>query len=44
MTNEFREKMESLKPGNEAPRGFGPLYHRLDTLRKLAEPPAENPS
>lgn len=33
VTDEFRRKMESLKPSDEPPRGFGPLYHKTDKLR-----------
>jgi general secretion pathway protein D len=33
VTDEFRRKMESLKPGDEPRRGFGPLYHKTDELR-----------
>ena len=33
VTDEFREKMDSLKPNAAPRRGFGPLYHRTDQLR-----------
>jgi general secretion pathway protein D len=33
VTDEFREKMDSLKPNTSPRRGFGPLYHRTDKLR-----------
>jgi general secretion pathway protein D len=33
VTDEFRRKMESLKPADEPRRGFGPLYHNTDELR-----------
>lgn len=34
VTDEFREKMDSLKPNTSPRRGFGPLYHRTDKLQK----------
>jgi general secretion pathway protein D len=42
VTDEFRRKMESLKPADEPRRGFGPLYHNTDELRGSldGEPPA----
>ena len=32
VTEEFRRKMDSLKPTREVPRGFGPIYHKLENL------------
>ena len=35
LTQEFRDKMDSLKPADRAPRGFGPWYHRLEKLEQF---------
>jgi len=32
VTDEFREKMDSLKPAQEPARGFGPFYYKRDRL------------
>jgi len=37
VTEEFRRKMDSLKPGTTPRRGFGPLHHETDRL--LRPPP-----
>lgn len=37
VTDEFRRKMDSLKPVDAPPRGFGPLYHKIDKLRGALE-------
>ena len=36
VTDEFRRKMDSLKPSDEPPRGFGPFFHKLENLGSLA--------
>ena len=33
----YLEKMDSLKPRQQGPRGFGPFYHKTDDLRRLLE-------
>ena len=44
VTDEFREKMDSLKPNSAPRRGFGPLYHRTDQLRGGIEGLSANPT
>jgi general secretion pathway protein D len=43
VTEEFRYKMDSLKPIEEPPRGFGPWYHKLDRLPGYAPTPSAQP-
>jgi general secretion pathway protein D len=38
VTEEFREKMDSLKPGRAPPRGFGPFYHETYRLHGKTRP------
>jgi general secretion pathway protein D len=40
VTEEFRYKMDSLKPTETPPRGFGPWYHKLDRLPGYAPTPS----
>ena len=44
VTDEFREKMDSLKPNSNERRGFGPFYHRTDKLRELFDSKSSDPS
>jgi len=43
VTDEFREKMDSLKPNTSPHRGFGPWNYRTDELRDAFDGLGENP-